>query len=216
MERINHELKLYLEKNILPQYDNFDKGHKQDHIIAVIEGVVELCESYDVNIDMLYTAAMFHDLGLYEGREHHHLVSARMLKEDKFVTSYFSPNQIEVIAEAIEDHRASAKSNPRSIYGVILSSADRLIIPNSIILRSFYHSENISPELSLDEHCEVLLSHIKRKYGEGGYLRMPITTKRNAEGLSKLRELISNEQQFLVYCKNVIKEEIKLNLQETK
>ncbi len=201
---INNELKEYLNNNILPQYDKFDKGHNRDHILAVAAGTMELAEQYDVNRDMLYTAALFHDLGLSEGRDTHHITSARMLKNDSFIKKIFSTEEILIIAESIEDHRASAKSEPRSIYGKILSSADRLIEPDTIIRRSFYHSEVVSPHFSTEEHINAIYNHITNKYSEGGYLKMPIITKRNAEGLAQLRELHRDEKSFKEYCAKLL------------
>ncbi len=193
---VSKKLKFYLDYTILRRYDSYDKGHNRDHIEEVAEGVLELAVGRNVDCNMLYTAAIFHDLGLCEGRETHHISSARMLREDSFINEFFTSEQVETIAEAIEDHRASAKNPPRSIYGEILSSADRVIDPDKIILRSFYHSEKYHPELTLEGHIDRIYQHIVEKYGEGGYLRVPILTERNRQGLQRLREMITNEEAF--------------------
>ncbi len=201
---INIELKRYLEQEILPQYDNYDKGHNRDHILEVANGSLELANNREVNLDMVYTAAIFHDIGLCEGRDIHHLASAKMLRSDNFISNYFSATNLEIIAQAIEDHRASSKESPRSIYGEILSSADRIINLDTIILRSFYHSEKHCPHYSTIEHINRIYNHIQDKYGEGGYLKIPILTKRNKEALQHLRAMIVNQDEFKDYCSNLL------------
>ena len=50
-----------------------------------------------------------------------------MIRADRQLAAWFTPQEIEIIAQAAEDHRASAKSKPRSIYGMIVAEADRII-----------------------------------------------------------------------------------------
>ncbi|MFI3320432.1 MAG: HD domain-containing protein [Rikenellaceae bacterium] len=201
------ELKRYLLREILPQYaqsDAYDKGHNCDHIEAVVAGALELAEGYDVDCDMLYTAAIFHDLGLVEGRETHHITSARMLREDSFIQGYFTPEQITIISEAIEDHRASAKGEPRSMYGKILSSADRIINPDLIIMRAYYHSLKHFANYTLEEHIDRILEHIIAKYGDNGYIKIPILTRQNLDGLQQLRSMSHDEESFRKHCRRLI------------
>lgn len=197
-------LQQYLDEIILPQYDNYDKGHNRDHILDVVNGAIELAKERDVNIEMILTAAYFHDLGLIEGRETHHITSAKLMRNDKFITSYFSPDQIKIISEAIEDHRASAKKEPRSIYGEIISSADRIIKLDTIITRTFYYSEKHFPEFTLSAHIERIYKHISEKYGENGYLRIPILTQKNKLALNNLRSRLTNKEEFKQHCVRLI------------
>ena len=192
----------YLEELMryaFPIYDRFDKGHNRNHIVEVIDASMELAKDYDVNEEMIFVAALYHDLGLQQGREHHHTVSANMLRNDTKITEHFTPEQVEIIAEAIEDHRASAKNPPRSIYGEILASADRVIDIDTIILRSFHHSQKQNPELSLNEHIDRVHEHIVDKYGENGYMKIPILTKRNEEELNQLYAMLKDEQSIKCY-----------------
>ncbi len=202
--RVNSHLKKYLDNEILPQYKTYDKGHNTDHIEEVARGAMELASDYDVNCDMIYTAAIFHDLGLIEGRDIHHLASAKMLRNDNFISSYFTEDEINTIAEAIEDHRASSKTAPRTIYGEILSSADRIIDADKIIMRSFYHNEKHYPDCTLEENLDKIYNHIMDKYAEGGYLKLPIATKKNKAGLAHLRSLASCKSSFKAYCRELV------------
>ncbi len=201
---ITQSLLLYCEEQILTRYESYDRGHNREHIDQVVRGVLELAPSYDVNIDMLYAAAVYHDLGVVEGRETHHLTSARMLREDKFIADFFSVEEIELIAEAIEDHRASSKSEPRSIYGKVLSSADRIIDPDTIIRRTYFYGLKHYPGLTIEEYLERIYNHMMEKYAEGGYMKVPILTSKNKEGLDRLRSLASDRDSFKEYCRVLI------------
>ena len=103
----------YVEKEIIPRYASFDAAHREDHVRSVIEKSQKLARFYDVNPEILYLAAAYHDLGLCEGREQHHIVSGRIIREDKNLSRWFSREEIELAAQAAEDHRASGKNPPR-------------------------------------------------------------------------------------------------------
>ena len=133
---INSRLQEYVEKEIIPRYASFDKAHKEDHARSVINEALSLAAYYDVDPDMVYAAAAFHDTGLVEGRQTHHIVSGRIIREDSRLAEWFSPEQIETIAQAAEDHRASSGNEPRSIYGSIIAEADRDIIPMKVLRRT--------------------------------------------------------------------------------
>ncbi len=201
---ITQSLLHYCETQVLPKYDSYDRGHNREHIDQVVGGVLELGPTYDVNLDMLYAAAVFHDLGVVEGRETHHLTSARMLREDIFIADFFTEEQIEVIALAIEDHRASSKNEPRSIYGMVLSSADRIIDPDTIIRRTYFYGLKHYPGLTIEAYLDRIYDHIMEKYAEGGYMKVPILTSKNKEGLDRLRFLASDCNSFKEYCRQLI------------
>ena len=114
---MNQNLKEYVESEIIPRYSAFDKAHREDHARSVISEALRLSAFYDVDEDMVYAAAAFHDTGLVEGREIDHLASGKIIREDPRLPEWFTPDQIEMIAQAAEDHRASGTSSPRSIYG---------------------------------------------------------------------------------------------------
>ena len=125
---MNTELQQFIATDILPQYDRFDAAHQQDHARKVMDESMVLAANYDVNLDMVYAIAAYHDLGLCKGREGHHLTSGRIVRNDSRLLRWFTPEQIEVMAQAVEDHRASADHAPRSIYGRIVAEADRTLI----------------------------------------------------------------------------------------
>ena len=54
----------YVEKEIIPRYASFDAAHREEHVRSVIENSQKLARFYDVNPEILYLAAAYHDLGL--------------------------------------------------------------------------------------------------------------------------------------------------------
>lgn len=190
---IDSRLQEYVEEEIIPRYASFDKAHKEDHVRSVIDEALSLAAYYDVDPDMVYAAAAFHDTGLVEGRQTHHIASGRIIREDPRLAEWFSPEQIEAIAQAAEDHRASSGSEPRSIYGRIIAEADRDIIPMKILRRTVQFGMEHYPELDKEGHWNRFVDHLHEKYYYGGYLKLFIPESRNAARLEELRGIIGDE-----------------------
>jgi len=186
-------LQAYIESAILPRYKDFDPAHRIDHALQVIAESLKLAKHYDVDERMVYTIAVYHDIGLCEGREHHHLVSGRLIREDENLRKWFTEEEIEVMAQAVEDHRASLDHAPRSIYGRIVAEADRLIEPMTVLLRTVQYGLSHYPELSKEQHYQRYCEHLQEKYAEGGYLKLWIPESDNASRLAELRALIADE-----------------------
>lgn len=198
MTPVHPSLTQYVEEQIIPRYDDFDQAHRRDHVLMVIRQSLELAErlstqSLPLNIDMVYAIAAYHDTGLCEGREHHHEVSARIIREDQRLRDWFTEADIAVMAEAAEDHRASSDHPPRSIYGRIVAEADRFIDPETIIRRTIQYGLDHYPEMSREEHYRRMIAHLREKYGRGGYLHLWFEDSPNAARLEKLRGIIDDE-----------------------
>ncbi|WP_336535207.1 HD domain-containing protein [Bacteroides acidifaciens] len=190
------ELREYIQQNIIPQYVNFDKAHQIDHVEKVIEESMKLASYYDVNVSMVYTIAAYHDLGLCEGREFHHIVSGRILLADETLRHWFTDEQLLPMKEAIEDHRASNKQAPRSIYGKIVAEADRIIDPEVTLRRTVQYGLSHYPEMDKEQQYARFRKHLNDKYAEGGYLKLWIPQSDNAERLAELRKLIMDEEEL--------------------
>ncbi len=204
---VNQELQSYIEQHILPRYEQHDAAHRMDHVQMVIAQSLTLAErisaspdyrdedgnSLLINMDMAYAIAAYHDTGLCEGRETHHVASARIIREDKQLRRWFTEQQIELMADAAEDHRASAKSAPRTIYGRIVAEADRAIDPITIIRRTIQYGLSHYPQLDKNQHYTRMMEHMSEKYDVGGYLRLWIAESPNAERLEALRAIIHDE-----------------------
>ncbi len=194
---IRSEVREYVESHIIPLYQSFDKAHSVDHALTVIaESAALLCYYAELNEEMVYVIAAFHDTGLCEGRERHHIVSAEILRTDEFIASHFDCDQITVMAEAIEDHRASAKSDPRSIYGRVVAEADRIISTDVTLRRTVQYGLKHNPEATKGQHFDRFKNHLQTKYAEGGYLKLYIPQSSNAQRLEELREVIGNSEEL--------------------
>lgn len=191
---INPKLTAYVEREIIPRYDHFDQAHRRDHVLMVIQQSMDIASNLDVNMDMVYAIAAYHDTGLCEGRELHHVVSARIIKEDEKLREWFTEEQIQTMADAAEDHRASAKQAPRTIYGRIVAEADRFIDPMTIAQRTIQYGLDHYPELSREEQYQRMVTHLKEKYGRNGYLKLWFPDSPNAQRLEQLRTMIDDEQ----------------------
>ena len=191
---MNPSLVQYIEDEIIPRYAGFDKAHREDHARTVIDRALAMGESYDIDRDMLYAAAACHDLGLAVDRKTHHLESGRIIRADARLREWFTEEQIETIAQAAEDHRASATAPPRSIYGCLVAEADRMIVPETIIRRTVQFGLSHYPELDREGHWQRTLEHLHEKYAEGGYLHLLIPGSPNEEPLERLRDIIKDEK----------------------
>lgn len=207
---INATLEKYIFEEVVPRYASFDAAHKEDHALTVIRQALELLDGRDgwaaaqadvepfwlapVDRAMLMTAAACHDLGLVNGRERHHLDSGIIIRADQRLREWFTEEQIEVIAQAAEDHRASGKGAPRSIYGMLIAEADRVIDQETIIRRTIQFGLKHYPDLCREGQLQRAREHLVEKYGRGGYLRLWIPWSSNAARLNALQDLIADPE----------------------
>lgn len=186
-------LRLYVESEIIPRYLAFDRAHNVDHVRTVIDESLRLAAFYDVDPDLVFAAAAYHDTGLSEGRERHHVVSARIVRTDPRLREWFTEEQIDTIADAAEDHRASTDREPRTLYGRIVAEADRVIDPELTLRRTVQYGLEHCPEMDRDEQYVRFRDHLTKKYAPGGYLKLWIPESDNAARLEVLRRTIANE-----------------------
>ena len=200
MTPIHPPLKEYIETEILPHYNGFDAAHQIGHVQEVISRSLQLASHYDVDLNMVYTIAAYHDTGLCEGREMHHKLSGRILREDKILKGFllpdnsplFTPQQIEIMAQAVEDHRASSANAPRSIYGKIVAEADRIIDGPTIVQHTIQYGLSNYPHLDKEGHYQRFLEHMAEKYAHGGYLKLWIQESPNATRLTAFQETLKD------------------------
>ena len=194
-------LDVYIQQTILPQYETFDGGHRRDHAQTVIAESLKLARAYQADETMSYVIAAYHDLGLKFDREHHHIHSGEILMADEHLQQWFSINQLLTMRDAVEDHRASGKNPPRTIYGAIVAEADRQIDPLTVIHRTMSYSLKLLPDADFDTLYQRSLDHLHEKYAEGGYLKLWLNSERNVQGLADLRALINDEEKLRALCK---------------
>lgn len=181
----------FVEKNILPQYSTFDKAHGLAHVVMVIRRSLDLARITGADINMVYAIAAYHDIGLSGPRAIHHLTGGRILASDARLRKWFSTEQIKVMKEAVEDHRASASHAPRSVYGKIVAEADRDLNSDIVFRRTVQFGLANYPELDHEHHWLRFRQHMENKYSVHGYIKLWIANSDNERKLNALRSIIA-------------------------
>lgn len=191
--RVDLDLMEFVEQQILPRYNAFGKSHGLGHVQRVIKDALTLVPATGANPNMVYVSAAYHDLGMEGPRAIHHITSGKILAADARLKKWFSPEQIRIMKEAVEDHRASSSRVPRSIYGKIVAEADRELDSNIVFSRAVLYGLENYPEKNKDEQWKRFYNHINEKYGRKGYIRLWIPNSPNAKKLEFIRELIDQQ-----------------------
>lgn len=197
MHRINEELKNYISQYILPQYSRNDGGHGINHISYVLERCFIFEKQFkNINPDLLYTIACFHDIAHHINKAEHEALSAKTFFEDEKMKSFFTDEERTLIKEAIEDHRASSAKEPRSVYGKIISSADRSTDIEDFLKRTHAYTLKHFNGLSETEIIERGYAHAKEKYGEKGYAKHYVEDEQYNQFRNKIISLIKDKALF--------------------
>ncbi|MGN0282829.1 MAG: HD domain-containing protein [Prevotella sp.] len=180
----------FIEKNILPEYQKFDKAHSTGHVTRVIRQSLELANVVGADINMAYTIAAYHDIGMSGPRAIHHITGGKILAADARLKRWFSAEQLKIMREAIEDHRASAAHAPRSIYGRIVAEADRDLDPETVFRRTIEFGLSNYPQLDKEGQWRRFVEHMENKYSVNGYMKLWIPQSDNARKLKEVRDII--------------------------
>jgi uncharacterized protein len=199
----------FIETQILPKYNAFDRAHNLEHVTRVIRRSLDLVRSTGADINMVYTIAAYHDLGMSGHRADHHIRGGKILAADARLKKWFSAEQINVMKEAVEDHRASASRAPRSIYGKIVAEADRDIDTEVVIRRTIQFGFANYPDLDKEGHWKRFKEHMNSKYSKDGYIKLWIPNSPNAQKLNELRNLIAQPIQLREVFSKIYEEELK-------
>lgn len=206
------ELKKYINENIKSKYKTFDKGHNVSHFDFVTKNCVnygkQLIEKgIAVDLDIAYIVGAYHDIGILKGRENHALSSGEIVRKDKMLSKYYSPEMIEIIAQAVEDHSSHLSYEPRNIYGKIVADADRNNTVYLVFSRPIkYALKNEPKTMTRQEHLERVYNFVKNKFGRDGYVKyyldIPDTTKEQ----QKVWALLDNKDLCLQYISGLFDE----------
>ena len=199
----------FIETQILPQYAQFDRAHNLEHVTRVIRRSLDLARQTGTDINMVYTIAAYHDIGMSGPRAVHHLTGGKILAADARLKRWFSAEQIKIMKEAIEDHRASASHAPRSIYGKIVAEADRDIVPEVVIQRTVQYGLANYPELDKEHQWLRFKEHMDEKYSAHGYIKLWIPGSPNEQRLNELRNIIANSTLLRQYFERCFVDETK-------
>ncbi len=182
----------FVETQILPRYANFDKAHSLEHVTRVVRRSLEMVKTTGADIDMVYVVAAYHDIGMSGPRAIHHLTGGKILAQDARLRRWFSAEQLKIMREAVEDHRASASHSPRSIYGKIVAEADRDLSPDVVFRRTVQFGLANYPGLDREHQWQRFREHMDNKYSQHGYIRLWIPNSPNERSLAELRNIIAD------------------------
>lgn len=195
-QKLNLEIMSFVEKEILPRYNAFGKSHGLQHVQHVIRNSLELVPLTGADINMVYVIAAYHDLGMEGPRAIHHITSGKILQADARLKKWFSPEQIKIMKEAVEDHRASSSRQPRSIYGKIVAEADRDLDPETVFTRAIQYGLENYPEKDEEEQWKRFAAHMEEKYSINGYIKLWIPGSPNAKRLRTIQNIIEDKDKL--------------------
>ena len=196
---MNEDLIKYTEENIFPEYSKNEVGHGIDHIKYVIKRSFDIVSQnkLDVNLDMVYIIAAYHDIGHHIDSKNHEKISAEIMSKDKELERFFNDEELRIIKEAIEDHRASSDHEPRSIYGRIVSSADRNNTVEDCLRRTYTYGLKLDPKSSDEELFERAYNVLLNKFGENGYAKFFFKDKEYEQFLKDIRKLLKDKEKYI-------------------
>ena len=196
---LNPKLVEHIKQRVFPIYETFDKGHDVNHITAVINRAFKLAQLF-VNLDLniLYASAALHDIGISIQRENHAMLSGIIVITDKSLglNDFFTDDEIEIIAEAVEDHSTSRGLTPRSIYGKIVCDADKDDDVDTSLLRAYEFTKSYYPNYTEEEVLDNVFKQLNKKFGEKGLVKFWINTEEQQEFLKTMNYLASDRRKF--------------------
>ncbi|MGN1253130.1 MAG: HD domain-containing protein [Prevotella sp.] len=195
-KNVSLDIMNFVEQQILPRYNAFGRSHGLAHVQRVIKNSLELADMLGADIDMAYVIAAYHDLGMEGPRAIHHITGGKILASDARLKKWFSQEQIKIMKEAVEDHRASSSRMPRSIYGKIVAEADRDLDPEVVFTRAIEFGLEHYPELNKEQQWQRFNKHMEEKYSARGYIHLWINGSPNEKKLKEVREVIANKQRL--------------------
>ena len=182
----------FVESKILPRYAQFDRAHNMEHVVRVIRRAMDLAVKVGADLNMVYVIAAYHDLGMAGARAVHHIEGGKILYTDARLKKWFTAEQLKIMKEAVEDHRASASRAPRSIYGKIVAEADRELEPDTVFRRTILYGRDHYPEMSMEQQWDRFTEHLDNKYSNTGYIKLWIPGSENEKNLKVIRDYINN------------------------
>lgn len=201
---MNNKLIDYIENNVFPQYSKNEQGHGIEHIRYVIDRCMRFAEQFDnIDSDVLYTIAAFHDIGHHIDKKNHEIISAEIFYDNDDMKQFFTEEERIIIKQGIEDHRASSGSIPRSDYGKIISSADRSTDVNEFLKRTHSFTLKHNPDATIEEMLERAYNHTKDKYGKSGYAKHYVIDEEYNQFRKEIKYLLENRDLFNAKYLNV-------------
>ncbi len=197
-KNVRNDLKEYIEENIFTQYESNDKAHGIVHIMEVIRRAFALNDTFKLGLDenIIYAICVYHDLGKYEDHKIHEKIAASNFINDENMKKFFTNEERNIIKEAIQDHRSSKEDEPRSVYGKLISSADRNTRIEIVFIRSFFVGQERMPEIKISEYLDYTIKRLAKKYDEENPENMFFEDETYKVFIDDMRALLKNEEEF--------------------
>lgn len=157
-----------MKKELYNKIENYmlecmkDSAHDKEHIYRVLYMALDIAE-YEKNVDMdiLITSCLLHDIGREEQYENPRLDHAEIGSEKAYkylIDIGFLEDKASHIKTCIMTHRFRSNNPPDSIEAKILFDADKLDVTGTLgIARTLFYKALVSePLYSLDENGYVL------------------------------------------------------------
>lgn len=203
LKDVDPKLRSYVEENVFQLWELNDKGHGPIHRTEVIRRIFALNETFHLklNPNMLFVIASYHDVGKYIDHKRHHLIAAEKFMEDVGMKRFFNDDERVIMKEAMEDHRSSKEDEPRSVYGKLISSADRNTTIEMIFIRSFFVAKDRMPDMNINEYLDYTVNRLRKRYGEENPENMFFEDDVYQVFLKDMRNLLSRPDDFKnLYC----------------
>lgn len=203
LKDVDPKLRSYVEENVFPLWELNDKGHGPIHRTEVIRRIFALNETFHLklNPNMLFVIASYHDVGKYIDHKRHHLIAAEKFMEDVGMKRFFNDDERVIMKEAMEDHRSSKEDEPRSVYGKLISSADRNTTFEMVFIRSFFVAKDRMPDMNINEYLDYTVNRLRKRYGEENPENMFFEDDVYQVFLKDMRNLLSRPDDFKnLYC----------------
>lgn len=168
-------LQVMLVERYTDAYAGHDLAHRIDHVIAVTDLALAYNRKLglDLREDMIIVAGMLHDL-FNSDRENHHTLGGQYIREqDIDFLNKFTPSERDLMAMAVEQHRASYKGEYSSMYSRVIASADRGAPSFKSTVRRAY---GYAKKQAGGDHAVAVQStvdHLVDKFGANGYCKYP-------------------------------------------
>lgn len=173
-----------------------DRAHRIEHFQSVeatglhINRVLGLdCDPY-----LIMMAAFFHDMFAWSRHNHEWMSSEWVATTDYPIFQEMEDDEVEMLADACREHRASYEGEYSTHFSALIASADRgfpMFVTDMLERSKMYHLD----ALKLGEEAANVgaVTHLKEKFGTGGYARFPdLYVEAFGKDLEHQRFLIDN------------------------
>lgn len=205
LDFVRKDVKDYILKEIKPTYKTFDKAHSISHFNFVTKNCVDygselIKKGIDINLEIAYVVGALHDIGISKGREGHAKSSGEIVRKDKKLKEFYSDEEIEMIAQAVEDHSSHLEYEPRSIYGKIVADADRNNTMYLVFSRPIKFGVKHEKDNDRETHINRAYEFVQNKFGRNGYVKYWLDIPNTTKSQQQIWDLLDNEEA----CKNYI------------